>query len=662
MVTKDGLVKILDFGLAKLTSTGSGSDEGAKLPTMSGTTPGVIMGTVGYMSPEQASGAIVDFRSDQFSFGSILYEMATGKRAFQGKTPIDVLGAILNDEPAPIAAVNPQAPAPLRWIVERCLAKEPRQRYASTDDLARDLATLRDHLSEATSGTAPGAPTKRRLWRPALLGVLALLLVAGAVLQLTKPRASPPREIKVRQLTSNSAENLVKGGGISPDGKYLAYYDGKGMYIELIETGETQSVPEPEALKGRGMIWETGPWFPNSTRFLANAHEPDRRGTGSRGTSIWAASVLGGAQRKLREEAVAYSVSPDGSSIAFGTNPGELGDREIWLMEPNGEGARKLYEADPGGAISGLYWFPGGQRVAYIRTDKSGDTAVSRDLKGGPLTTIFPPSVMSQISDSAWLPDGRLIYTVGDYLSGCNYWEMRLDARTGVPVGGKRRLTNWTGFCMYSSTATADGKRLAFVKQTLRFTGYLTDLEAGGTRIANTRHFTLTDSRDFPADWTADGKSVIVLSDRTGPWGIYKQLLNAETAEPLVTGTEIWGGPRVSADGNWVLYQREKDPSKGREIMRVPITGGLPQVVFTAQPGSRILRARPPSSLCAIAEPAEDRKQLVVTAFDPVKGRGQELTRFDTDATTGFWSWIFPPTGRGSPPFETRKDPSTFFP
>ena len=656
MVTRDGLVKILDFGLAKLTATGSGIGEGSKLPTTTGTTPGVVMGTVGYMSPEQASGAAVDFRSDQFSFGSILYEMVTGERAFQGKTAIDVLGAILNGEPQPIAEINPKVPTQLRWIIERCLAKEPRQRYSSTDDLARDLATLRDHLPEATSGGGLLPLRKRRPWRLALGGAVVLLLAAAGLFELTK-RQPPLREPKVLQLTSNSAENPVKGGGISPDGKYLAYTDGRSMYIELIETGETQPVPEPEALKGRGMGWEIGPWFPNSTRFLANAREAGQTDMSSKGTSIWATSVLGAAPRKLRDQAVAYSVSPDGSSIAFGANKGELGDREIWLMEPTGEGARKLYEADPGGAIGALSWFPDGKRVAYIKTDKSGDTAVSRDLKGGPITTIFPPSVMRQINDSVWLPDGRLIYTVGGMLDDCNYWEMRLDSRTGVPVGGTRRLTNWTGFCMYGSTVTADGKRLAFVKQTLRFTAYLADLAEGGVRIENTRHFTLTDSKDFAADWTADSKAVIVLSDRTGRDGIYKQLLNEETAEPLVTETQGLGNPRVSADGNWILYRQMKDPAKGFQIMRVPIAGGSPQLVFTARPGSLILRARPPSSLCAIAEPTEDRKQVVITAFDPVKGRGRELARWDLDPATGFWGMDLSPDGTRIAALRNREGP-----
>lgn len=148
MISRDGLVKILDFGLAKLDARRS---EGLfEMPTTirSQTLAGTVMGTIGYMSPQQASGQPLDFRSDQFSFGLILYEMATGKPALQRNTDAGTLLAILQEQPEPIASLNPEAPAPLCWAVERCLEKEPEKRYVSTRDLAHDLAAIRERLSE----------------------------------------------------------------------------------------------------------------------------------------------------------------------------------------------------------------------------------------------------------------------------------------------------------------------------------------------------------------------------------------------------------------------------------------------------------------------------------------------------------------------------------
>src|SRR5512141_2191650 len=140
MLTSDGFLKILDFGIAKLSPGlgGLGGLDGS--PSLTGT--GLVIGTPGYMSPEQASGRPVDFRSDQFSVGLLLYEMATGRRAFERPSPVETLSAIIREDPEPLTALAPRLPAPVRWVIERCLAKDPDERYASTRDLARDLRQM----------------------------------------------------------------------------------------------------------------------------------------------------------------------------------------------------------------------------------------------------------------------------------------------------------------------------------------------------------------------------------------------------------------------------------------------------------------------------------------------------------------------------------------
>ncbi len=661
-VTSDGQAKILDFGLAKLArlvsgaeddsdqgSRGDGSVQGTPRENKLAATPdkflsltGVAMGTAGYMSPEQVRGEKLDARTDLFSFGLVLYEMATGKRAFAGDTRPELQQAILTKLPSPAREVNPGLPAKLEKIIGRALEKDREARYQFASEMRKDLEALKREIE----------PKHRARWWEMAAAVVVLLFIASAAFWYAKrhsPSNDPPLEVKLRQLTTNSIENMVKTGGISPDGRYLAYTDRLGMHIKLVESGETRTVPQPEELRSTWVDWEIGPWFPDGTRFLVNAHPPggDASNWTSLGASIWIVSMLGGPPHKVRDEAYADSISPDGFTIAFGANPGKLGDREIWLMGSDGDQARKLYEAGENGVFGGLYWAPDGQRILFDQIDKVDQRLFTRDLKGGSPVAILPAAQAKRLNDFLWLPDGRVIYALWETdppEDTCNYWQIRIDPRSGEPLEKPRRITNWAGFCAASTSVTADSKRLAFLEWRPHTNVYVADLQSNGATITTPTRLTLDEGWNEPLGWTPDGKAVLFLSGRNGRTEIFRQSLGQDAAEPIVTATKgerVFGHACMSPEGSWVLYTvrpNPEDPQAPAAVMRAPITGGAPQIVLTGDVNSGQRCAQSPATLCALAERSADRKLLVFTAFDPTKGRGHELAKFKTEAA-GEYRW-----------------------
>ena len=353
-VTKEGRIKILDFGLAKFLPAKDSATNYS--PTI--TLPGVAMGTVGYMSPEQVRGLAVDQRSDIFALGAILSELAMGKATFERPTSADTMSAILNDEPPSIAQLAPDTPAALEKVVRRCLEKNPEQRFQSASDLAFALESLSDPSQLAVSGPHPVAATPPRRWRiaSAISALLVVAVIAVFAYILLRPPA-PPKLSNYVQLTHDGQQKSIIGT------------DGARLYLSLgaVRSGSFAShgVSEMSVAGGDPRKLSVLPSVnmqpvdlsPDGSELLV----VDGQGAPPKGP-LWSIPLVGGSPRKLGDlTAETASWSPDGKKLAY-TNLGDL-----YVANRDGSGSRKVLSVN--GDILNVAWSRDGET---LRFDSSG--------------------------------------------------------------------------------------------------------------------------------------------------------------------------------------------------------------------------------------------------------------------------------------------------
>ncbi len=466
-VTGDGRVKILDFGLAKLTQPEATDGSQTNLPTQTpGTEPGVVLGTIGYMSPEQVRGRPADPRSDIFSFGAILYEMLSGRRAFRGDTAADTISAILTKDPPDLSETNRKIPEGLERIVDHCLEKSPEGRFQSARDIAFDLEALSQAPLVSAPRTGAAAPwrTVAARWAPWLALPAALLAFwLGRRTAAPAPPASSLRPVEFRQLTFQPGQEDFPV--LSPDGSSFLYVSGAAgnadIYLQRV------GGQNPNNLTKDSTVADTQPAFSPSGELIAFRSERD-------GGGIFIMGATGENVRRLTDFGFNPAWSPDGKQLAVNsetvTHPfARVGYADLWVVDA-ATGQKRLIlpgqwrQERGGGDASQPNWSPHGYQIAYWGL--RGNTGW-RDIWTIPAVGGKPVDVTNDVAtdwNPVWSPDGRSLYFGSDRGGSLNLWRVPIDERSGRTLGPPEPALLPATYVGHFSLAR-DGRHLAYRTQ-----------------------------------------------------------------------------------------------------------------------------------------------------------------------------------------------------
>jgi len=662
-VTKDGRIKILDFGLAKLMQSQKTAREGGEPTQVYGTEPGLVMGTVGYMSPEQVRGKTVDHRADIFAFGAILYEMLAGKRAFQRSTSAETMSAILNEDPPGVAQSARNIPLGLQRVVHRCLEKNPEQRFQSASDLAFALEALSESgISSAIAIGAPIQPPRSNalVWS---VGMIAVLAVAAVTYFLATRHETVPFERYSLQRVIDSKH--VRSIAISPDGIYLAAVvsDAKGaqsLLLHHLPTNSERTIVQDPAYRYYHVAFSPDGSYIYFRIDALGTPRPDR-------LDDYRIPVLGGQPTRVI------------AGVAFPLSFIDGGQRVCFYRQDLSAGTYKFLSANAYGGdeqilANGKKPFPALAVCApngkfAVMENELGDIE-SFDFASGSTRILASSSTLGgYLNDMRWTPDGK-----GLFATSREKTDFAPISFLSYPGGNLRRITN--DLSVYSGISlTADAKTIATTQTNLN--AKFAELSVEGPSDVQEHQtgelvwFTWLDNDKIVGDGSGNLRIVDLLKDESTTMNVAKGHLFGQPSlcgpdTLVVVGralegdirsvytmhldgsglTQLTKGPRdffpeCTADGKWVFYVDNRDPNNPL-LMRQPLQGGTAQKVIPAGIWFNISSDGKLLATAAIDEGAPLQiisldSMRVIRSFPPRNFDNFDLFAFSADSKSVFY-------------------------